>query len=123
MEKEIYTYVNEEKKTVTTVLKVWGLYDCHHYMNDFSFITYEYKKFVGRAKCLPEDKFDIELGKKLSKARAYQKYDEAKLRCLWKKRDNMQRILDEIDADIEKQEAILDRTVKNRINLESELEG
>lgn len=112
MEKEIYTYVNEKEKTVVTVLKVWGL--CDYY--------YEYKKFVGKSKCSPEDKFDIELGKKLSKTRAYQKYDEAKLRYLWKKRDNMQKILDEIDADIKRQEEILDRTIDGRIKLELELE-
>lgn len=106
--KEINTYVNEEKGTIACVIKVNRLLG--------------YNKFVGKAKCLPEDKFDVELGKKLASARAYQKYDEAKLRYLWKKRDNMQKILDEIDADIERQEEILDRTIDRRIKLELELE-
>ena len=51
--KEINTYVNEEKGTVACVIKVNGLLG--------------YNKFVRKAKCLPEDKFDVELGKKLAK--------------------------------------------------------
>lgn len=107
--KEINTYVNEEKGTIACVIKVNGLLG--------------YNKFVGKAKCLPEDKFDVELGKKLASARAWQKYDEAKLRQMWTIRDEIQKEIDKIDERIEKQEARLDKTIDKRIKIELELEN
>ena len=40
------------------------------------------KTYTGKAKCSPEDKFDIELGKKISLTRAWLKYNVSRAKCL-----------------------------------------
>lgn len=62
--KEIESYVNEDKRTVVTTIRV------EDYMGDID------AKFTGKAKCSPEDKFDEKMGKKISKQRAWIKYNK-----------------------------------------------
>lgn len=62
--KEIESYVNENKRTVVTTIKV------KDYMGDID------AKFIGKAKCSPEDKFDEKIGKKISKQKAWIKYNK-----------------------------------------------
>nr|DAI45000.1 MAG TPA: hypothetical protein [Caudoviricetes sp.] len=72
LSKKINSYVNEEKKVVTTTIKAT-------IEDDFSLFP-NFAKFVGKAKCSQEDDFDVELGKKISKNRAWLKYDNAILK-------------------------------------------
>lgn len=79
--KNVKTYVNEEKKTVTTVIEA-----CIKMPEtDTEF----FKRFVGKAKCAPEDKFDVEIGKKISKNRAWIKYNDGCIKILDKEMDEL----------------------------------
>lgn len=67
--KEIESYVNEDKRTVVTTIRI------KDYMGDID------ANFIGKAKCSPEDKFDEKIGKKISKLASkakqmYEEYDE-----------------------------------------------
>lgn len=83
IKKNVKTYVNEKKKTVVTVIEAY----IEIPENGSTF----FKKFVGKAKCSPEDKFDVEIGKKISKNRAWIKYNDACINIL---NEEMNEIMD-----------------------------
>lgn len=66
--KKIKIYVNEEKKIVVTIIEM--------YVTVPGDEPALFKKFIGKAKCMDEDKFDTQIGIKLSKDRAWIKYNE-----------------------------------------------
>ena len=82
---EVKYFVNEEKKIV--VAKMVHCYSglacdmCkkgYPTIPDFTIPD----SFVGKAKCSPEDTFDVETGKKIAFKRAYKKYVAAKKKVL-----------------------------------------
>ena len=66
-------FVNEEKKTVTCIMKGvlkvvgWEFYIDNY--RDYPFYN-QYVKGVGVAKCDPRDEYDVEVGKSIARARA-----------------------------------------------------
>ena len=93
-------YINEEKRTV--VCKI--ISDCY--------TLYPYKTFVGKAKCDPEDKFDVEKGKKIAKLRAYTKYNKNELKDIRKEKAKIEKKFKDI---IRKEVDIMD-LIDNNIN-------
>lgn len=88
MKKSVKTYVNEEKGVVVTkIIEV---------TKGFNFFDDIYDVYQGKAKCSPEDKFDVETGKKLSLARAWLKYDEAKLKDIREEKEDLEQELSEL---------------------------
>lgn len=77
-------YVNEEKKTVTCIIFP-DTYRMARFIGKYTelfFTPYKYTdpmfpKFVGIARCHPEDEFDVEFGKKLAYSRARDKCDRS----------------------------------------------
>ena len=108
MKREVFTHINEEKRTVVSVIKV----------DDE---TGDYRKFTGKAKCAPEDNFDLETGKKLSLARAWLKYDEAELKEILANREACVELLEILDKEVEKRQAIRHRTISKIEKLEESL--
>lgn len=72
--KKIKTYVNEEKKTVVTIIEM--------YVTVPGDEPVLFKKFIGKAKCMDEDKFDTQIGIKLSKDRAWIKYNDTCMKII-----------------------------------------
>ena len=87
MRNELQYVINEEKKTVTCI--AW---DCENDLIEYllkkssdSFtldtLVQNYEKlllnhkYVGTAKCSPEDTFDVEIGKKIARAKMREKYE------------------------------------------------
>jgi len=70
-------FVNKEKRTVVCVMTTYGEID--HRLNKYNmsftpFFSYnDYCKYVGKAKCSPEDVWDEKFGKKLAEHRAMEK--------------------------------------------------
>lgn len=52
--------VNEEKKTVVCILEV-----------EYLLGSWESLRFTGKAKCSPDDQWDVETGRKIAYSRAY----------------------------------------------------
>lgn len=92
MRNELQYVINEEKKTVTCI--AW---ECENDLiehllkkssDSFTLDTlvqnYEMlllnHKYVGTAKCAPEDTFDIEIGKKIARAKMRERYTRDKLK-------------------------------------------
>lgn len=77
---DVQYFVNEEKRIV--VAKISGAANelccdlCKKGIEGVPVFTQD--KFVGKAKCSPDDAFDIEKGKKIAFKRAYYKYVKAK---------------------------------------------
>lgn len=66
-------FVNEEKKTVTCIMKgILKVIEREFFIDSFTDSPFynEYVKGVGVAKCDPRDVFDVELGKSIARARA-----------------------------------------------------
>ncbi len=105
--KVVKTYIDEDKKVVVTKIKV----------RDFCFDDFfmEERTYTGKAKCSPEDTFDVELGKKISLARAWMKYDVAKLKELQEINTMLNKDLMKNQKEIDKQIDLIDRT-ENKIN-------
>ena len=59
------------------------------------------RRYCGKAKCHPEDTFDVEKGKEIAKARAMQKYDEAKLMAFQRIANRVSDLLDRMDRAVE----------------------
>lgn len=84
MEKVFY-YVNEDKRAVTCVIypDAFRLKDfIHRKSEDVFWLGHDYfparpSKYVGVAKCHPDDEFNVEVGKKLAFMRARDKCDKA----------------------------------------------
>lgn len=92
MRDELQYIINEEKRTVTCI--AW---DCENDLiehllkkssDSFTLDTlvHNYEtlllkhKYVGTAKCSPEDTFDVEIGKKIARAKMREKYTRDKLK-------------------------------------------
>lgn len=91
------SFINEDKKTVVTVI-----YETFADEEDIFFLDKPiYAKFTGKAKCSPEDTFDIELGKKLSLARAWLKRDMAYRKYLDEQIEEAQNTLDNLEKEEE----------------------
>ena len=56
--------------------------------------------YKGKAKCAPEDTFDLEYGKKLAARRAQEKYENAKLRLL---KSIVENFTSKVQKEVEKQ--------------------
>lgn len=85
---KVRNYVNEEKRTCVVVIS-----DCEgdvirkirkvfraHFNEDFMFrgnSSFIAEKFIGKAKCAPEDTFDAAVGLELARERAFEKYNAA----------------------------------------------
>lgn len=104
--KVVKTYIDEDKKVVVTKIKV----------RDFCFDDFfmEERNYTGKAKCSPEDIFDVELGKKISLTRAWLKYDTARLKELQEINTMLNEKLIENKRELEKQTNLVERT-KNKI--------
>ena len=63
-------------------------------------ISYHNCRYVGKAKCSPEDEFDYEFGKKLAYSRALNKWFTAKKKFLEKKIHDYRVMIDTLSADI-----------------------
>lgn len=61
--------VNEEKKTVVCILEVEGLLD-----------SWESLRFSAKAKCSPDDQWNVETGRKIAYSRAYIKMKKCIIR-------------------------------------------
>lgn len=94
MRNELQYVINEEKKTVTCI--AW---DCENDLIEYllkkssdSFtldtLVQNYEKlllnhkYVGTAKCSPEDTFDVEIGKKIARAKMREKYTRDKFKAI-----------------------------------------
>ena len=62
-------------------------------------LYYHHKKYVGKAKCAPEDTFDYEFGKKLAYDRALKKWFKAKKSFLEEKCFQYQRTIDLLEVE------------------------
>lgn len=94
MRDELQYVINEEKRTVTCI--AWNcsgdLYEqlLKKVESDYIFraiIDHDEQlllkhKYVGTAKCSPEDTFDIETGKKIARAKMREKYTRDKIKAL-----------------------------------------
>lgn len=72
--KKIKTYVNKEKKMVITIIEM--------YITVPGDEPTLFKKFIGKAKCMDEDKFDVKIGTKISKDRAWIKYNNTCMKII-----------------------------------------
>lgn len=99
--------VNEEKNVVTCVIKA--------YLNPVSrqdilfFDEKAYEVFVvhGCAKCHPDDKFSLEIGKRIAESRAKKAvYQEGKIRA-----NNLQKYIDIMAEDLETMKNNLDQFI------------
>lgn len=63
--------------------------------------------YTGKAVCHPEDKFDLELGKRLAKTRALKKYNDAKLKRFLKLYDAQNELRDRLCRTLDFYEARL----------------
>lgn len=80
----IFYLIDEENKTITAKMRTdclvndvydaMGRWSLGIASNIYKNQELQRKYFEGTAKCSPEDKFDIELGKKLARARMLKKY-------------------------------------------------
>lgn len=77
--KRIKTYINEEKKIVVTIIEI--------YVTVPGDEPVLFRKFIGKAKCMNEDKFDAKIGTKISKDRAWIKYNNACIKIINKEMD------------------------------------
>lgn len=102
--KEINTYVNEEKRVVTTAINV-------SFKDDFA-INPIFAKFVGKARCSQEDNFDLELGKQISKNRAWIKYDNAMLKGIRAEINDVMDYLVQLKEEEDKYEKLIEKTTK-----------
>lgn len=101
MRNELQYVINEEKKTVTCI--AW---ECENDLIEYflkkssdSFtldtLVQNYEKlllspkYVGTAKCSPEDTFDVEIGKKIARAKMREKYTFDKLKVIDNFEDRM----------------------------------
>lgn len=104
MRDELQYIINEEKRTVTCI--AW---DCENDLiehllkkssDSFTLDTlvHNYEtlllkhKYVGTAKCSPEDTFDVEIGKKIARAKMREKYTRDKFKAI----DNFMFILEPV---------------------------
>lgn len=105
MWKEFKTYINPEKRTVVTIIK------------ERNFFEDNLCKYIGKSKCSPEDNFNIELGKRLSLARAWLKYDEDKLKFIQKEKSLTEDRLQYFKNEESKIMDIIDKTLDRIENL------
>ncbi len=106
LSKEINSYVNEEKGVVTTTIKAT-------IKDDFDLFP-NFAKFVGKAKCSQEDDFNVELGKKISKNRAWLKYDKAILKGIRIEIEEEEEYLEALKKDEQKYINLIQKT-ENKI--------
>lgn len=82
---DVQYFVNEEKKVVVAkMVGCSGGLACDMCRKGFPPIpNFEINDtFIGKAKCSPDDTFDVETGKKIAFKRAYKKYVAAKKKAL-----------------------------------------
>lgn len=105
---KVNSYVNEEKRTCVVVIS-----DCEddvirkvhrvtkgQFKEDFYFRgknSWLAEKFIGKAKCAPEDEFDSEFGLDMARARAFAKYNAAYDREIDTLLDRIEDMADAID--------------------------
>ena len=106
-------FVNEDKKIVTTVLsgtendalrmlmKLNAGDGFDDYISVWAHCSYMSDKFVGIAKCHPDDDFDIQKGIELSKIRALNKYHNALQKELMNFANKMDQFTEKIDRKVE----------------------
>lgn len=98
MSKKINTYVNEEKRVVVSVIVEEDEYGFMH-------------KYTGKAKCSKEDVFDINVGKKLSLARAWLKYDYSELKSIQETKEFLSNMIEDLQNEEIKQNEQIKRTL------------
>lgn len=94
--------VNEDKQTVTTIL--YNADDTNKF------------KFVGVAKCSPDDNFDVDVGAKIS-------YRRAKIAMLRQGRDSVRLERDRVSKYVENYQKIYDNIQKNINKLMDEIDN
>ena len=113
---DVQYFVNEEKKTVVAKI-VGAAFDikcdlCKLGYHDVPTVIQD--DFVGKAKCNPDDVFDIEKGKKIAFKRAYAKYSRAKSRELTHFKNWLTENNDKFISTIDKLIAKYDASEKRR---------
>ena len=105
-------FINEDKKIVTTVLEgtesaarqmliKLNANGLDEYISVWAHCSYMSDKFVGIAKCHPDDDFDIQKGIELSKIRALNKYYNALQKELINFANKMDQFIEKIDRKVE----------------------
>ena len=92
MRNELQYVINEEKRTVTCIAwdctddlikhllkKSFDGFSLDALIRNYGMLLLNHK-YVGTAKCSPEDTFDVEIGKKISRSKMREKYTRDKLK-------------------------------------------
>lgn len=113
-------FINKEKKTVICKLE-----DCcselifdmceKGYPSHVAMMIEDV--FVGKAKCSPEDAFDVEVGKKIAYGRAIAKMCKAKKRALIDFVDGNKKFIEELEKDSNKLIRRYDATIDRKLSL------
>ncbi len=98
-------YVNEEKKVV--VAKMTGCFNglaCDMCRKGYPAVpSFEIADaFIGKAKCSPDDTFDVETGKKIAFKRAYKKYVVAKKKAITAFLEENNKLVNELNDTVQK---------------------
>lgn len=110
-------YVNEEKQVV--VAKMTGCFNglaCDMCRKGYPAVpSFEIADaFVGKAKCSPDDTFDVETGKKIAFKRAYKKYVAAKKKAITAFLEENNKLTGELNNTIQKLVDSYDRADAHR---------
>lgn len=113
-------FINEEKKVVVCKLENCNaelICDmCHKGYPGHDAMLIE-DEFIGKAKCSPEDIFDVEIGKKIAYDRAVAKMCKAKKRALIYFVNGNKKFIEELEKDSNKLISRYDATIDRKLSL------
>ena len=114
---DVEYFVNEEKKVVVAkITNCYGDLCCDMCKVGFPpHSDFEIQdSFVGKAKCSPDDTFDVEKGKKIAFKRAYMKYTAVKMKTISNFMKGYRKAYEELELTTKKLIARYDSAIDNR---------